>query len=188
MGSSSPQRNARSLREVLVGLDRFAQHKAAAEWAVANGRVVDMFGTFAKERHLIIFQSGNECENWLDPIDNVLYKMNTLTHVGEDLIKLFDRIDIYNQLFPELAMRFVGLQVMSEMSVFPVFAQAFIHGARMATTDEITEYMRSLGFVSTDEDGKFSNGKLLLWDIKPKNVLVTETGELAVIDAEINQL
>lgn len=66
MGSSSPQRDARSLREVLVGLDRFAQHKAAAEWAVANGRVVDMFGTFAKERHLIIFQSGNECENWLD--------------------------------------------------------------------------------------------------------------------------
>lgn len=188
MGSSSPQRDARSLREVLVGLDRFAQHKAAAEWAVANGRVVDLFGTFAKERHLIIFQSGNECENWLDPIDNVLYKMNTLTHVGEDILKLLNRIDLYNQLFPLLHMKLVGVQVMSETSVFPVFSQPFISGTRMATIDEITEYMQSIGFISTGEDGKFTNGKLLLWDIKPKNVLVTETGEIAVIDAEINEL
>lgn len=188
MGSSSPQRDARSLREVLVGLDRFAQHTAAAEWAVANGRVVDMFGTFAKERHLMIFQSGNECENWLDPIDNVLYKMNTLTHVGEDILKLLDRIDIYNQLFPLLHMKLVGLQVMSETSVFPVFSQPFISGARMATTNEIFEYMQSRGFTPTGEDGKFSNGELLLWDIKPKNVLVTETGEIAVIDAEIDKL
>lgn len=188
MGNSSPQRNAPSLREVLVGLDRFAQHKAAAEWAAANDRAIDMFGTFAKERHLMIFQSGNECENWLDPIDNVLYKMNTLTHVGEDILKLLNRIEIYNQLFPLLHMKLVGLQIMSETSVFPVFAQPFISGARMAATDEIAEYMLSLGFAPTGEDGRFSNGKLLLWDIKPKNVLVTETGEIAVIDAEIDQL
>lgn len=73
MGDQAPQRDARSLREVLVGLSRVEQHKAAARWAVANGRAIDMFGAFAKERHLLIFQSGNECENWLDPIDNVLF-------------------------------------------------------------------------------------------------------------------
>ena len=114
MGSAASQTNARSLREILVGLNRVEQHRAAAEWAVVNNRAIDMFGNFARERHLVIFQSGNECENWLDPIDNVLYKMNTLTHVGEDLVKLFERIDIYNSIFPLLAMRFVGLQVMSE--------------------------------------------------------------------------
>ena len=65
MGNSAPQRDARSLREVLVGLNRLEQHQAAAQWAVANGRAIDMFGTFAKERHLLIFQSGNECENWI---------------------------------------------------------------------------------------------------------------------------
>ncbi len=46
MGNPTPQTNARSLRESLVGLDRFAQHPAAYEWAVANGRVIDMFGAF----------------------------------------------------------------------------------------------------------------------------------------------
>ena len=52
MGNSAPQRDARSLREVLVGLNRLEQHQAAAQWAVTNGRAIDMFGTFAKERHL----------------------------------------------------------------------------------------------------------------------------------------
>lgn len=195
MGDSTPQGNARSirtagitLREAIEGLSRIEQHRAAAKWAAENGRAIDLFGNFAKERHLVIFQSGNECENWLDPIDNVLYKMNTLTHVGEDLVRLLDRVDDYNTLFPELALRFVGLQVMSEMTVFPVFAQAFISGARMATKQEIAEYMEALGFEPTGEDGYFSNGSLLLWDIKPKNVLITSTGETAVIDAEINRI
>jgi len=188
MGDSASQRNARSLREIVVGLDRVEQHRAAARWAAENGRAIDMFGQFAKERHLVLFQSGNECENWLDPIDNVLYKMNTLTHCGENLEKLFNRIEVYNNLFPEVAMRFVGLQVMSETSVFPVFAQPFISAARMATKDEIEEFMLAMGFSPTGEDGKFSNGKILLWDIKPKNVLAGDDGTLFVIDAEITIL
>lgn len=188
MGNSSSQRDARGLREILVGLDRVAQHHAAVRWAAANGRVIDMFGDFTKERHLLIFQSGNECENWIDPIGNVLYKMNTLTHVGEDLLKLLNRIDVYNSLFPETAMRLIGLQVMSESMVFPVFSQPFVVNARFATKDEIVDYMHARGFEPTGEDGKFSNGQLLLWDIKPKNVLITANQGVAVIDAEIEVL
>ena len=186
MGNSAPQRDARSLREVLVGLNRVEQHRAAAQWAVANGRAIDMFGSFAKERHLLMFQSGNECENWIDPIDNVLYKMNTLTHVGEDILKLLVRIDMYNALFPETAMRFVGLQIMSATNVFPIFTQPFIKNARFATKGEIDEYMQSLGFISTGEDGRYSNGQILLWDIKPKNVLRIADDTTFVIDAEID--
>lgn len=147
-----------------------------------------MFGAFARERHLVVFQSGNECENWIDPFENVVYKMNTLTHVGEDLNQLFSRIEIYNSLFPEVSMRFIGFQIMSETTVFPIFAQPFISNARMATNAEITEYMGILGYKPTGEDGKFSNGKYILWDIKPKNVLIGVAGEIAVIDAEITIL
>ena len=188
MGNSAPQRDARSLREILAGLDRVAQHQAAAKWAVENGRSIDMFGAFARDRHLAIFQSGNECENWLDTIDNVLYKMNTLTHCGEDLNKLFNRIEIYNSLFPFIALKFVGFQIMSDYTVFPIFSQPFITGARLASIEEIETYMRTLGFQPTGEDGKYLRGKLLLWDIKPKNVLITDSGEIAVIDAEITVL
>jgi len=188
MGDTASQKNARGLREVLTGLDRIEQHRVAAQWAKDNNRAIDLFGDFARERHLVIFQSGNECENWLDPVENILYKMNTLTHCGEDIIKLLDRIDFYNTLFPCVAQRLVGLQIVSENTVFPIFAQPFISNARMATIAEIDNYMHVLGFEPVGENGKFSNGKILLWDIKPKNVLVTPGGHCAVIDAEITIL
>ena len=187
MGNSASQTNARSLRESLVGLDRFAQHTAAYEWAVANGRVIDLFGAFAKERHLLLFQSGNEFENWIDPALNVVYKMNTLMHVGGDLLKLLDRIDYFNDLFPETALRFVGLQVMSSSNVYPVFAQSFISNTRFATEHEIQEYMQSMGFTQMNEEGYFENERFVLSDIKPKNVLRSEDGTIFVIDAEINK-
>jgi hypothetical protein len=55
-----------------------------------------MFGAFAEEHHLLLFQSGNESENWIDPTSNLVYKMNTIMYVGGDLQKLFDRIEHYN--------------------------------------------------------------------------------------------
>lgn len=113
----------------------------AAEWAIENHRVIDLFGEFARERHLLLFQSGNECENWIDPIGDVL---------------------------------------------FPVFSQIFIKNARFATSTEITDYMHSRGFEPMEKDGSFSNGQIVLWDIKPKNVLITGNGATVVIDAEID--
>ena len=188
MGDRTPSANARGLRESLVGLGRFEQHPAAYQWAVENGRVIDMFGTFAQERHLLLFQSGNECENWIDPLLNVVYKMNMLVHVGEDILKLLDRIDLFNMLFPATALHFVGFHATSPNHVYPVFAQPFIPNAQFSSEEEIAEYMLAMGFHPTGEDGKFSDGKLLLFDMKPKNVLRSEDGTIFVIDAEIEQL
>ena len=70
MGDSALQPNAQSLRNLLVGLSRFEQFPVAIQWAKENHCVVDMFGSFAKERHLLLFQSGNESENWIDPTSN----------------------------------------------------------------------------------------------------------------------
>ncbi|MCQ2350429.1 MAG: hypothetical protein MJ003_00445 [Paludibacteraceae bacterium] len=187
MGDSAPQPNARSLREVLVGLNRFEQHIAAAQWAIANNKVIDMFGKFASERNLLLFRSGNECENWIDPILHMVYKMNMLVHVGEDILKLLDRIDLYNKLFPEVALTFIGIQIMSKTNVYPVFAQPFVDNAEFATITEINEYMQSRGFAPTGQkEGQFSNGTYILSDIRPKNVLRTSDGTIFVIDAEIS--
>ena len=38
MGNTASQANARGLREILTGLNRIEQHRAAAAWAVANNR------------------------------------------------------------------------------------------------------------------------------------------------------
>ncbi|MBQ9426290.1 MAG: hypothetical protein IJU36_01485 [Paludibacteraceae bacterium] len=188
MGNSAPQTDARSLREELVGLDVVHQHIAAYQWAINNGRAIDVFGEFAKERNLRVFQSGNECENWIDTILNVVYKMNTLVHTGDNILKLLDRIEWYNTLFPTTALHFVGIQIMSSTHVYPVFSQPFVSSCRLATEQEITEYMTMRGFIRQEQDGVFASKDFLLSDIKPKNVLIEPDGTIFVIDAEIERL
>ena len=186
MGDSAPQPNAQNLRDILVGLSRFEQLKTAVQWARENHCVVDMFGTFVKERQLLLFQSGNESENWIDPTNNLVYKMNTLMHVGGNLMKLFDRVEHYNHLFPHIALQFVGFHIMSEDNAYPVFTQPFVDNVRFATQTEILSYMKSRGFEPQENDGVYSDGKYLLSDIKPKNVLASEDGlAIFVIDADV---
>jgi serine/threonine protein kinase len=187
MGKPTSQSNAQSLRDILVGLSRFEQQKVAIQWARDNHCVVDMFGAFAKERHLLLFQSGNESENWIDPANNLVYKMNTLMHVGGDLQKLFNRIEYYNHLFPHIALQFVGFHVMSEDNAYPIFIQPFVDNVRFATPSEILSYMKSRGFEPQEKDGVFCDGQYLLSDIKPKNVLASEDGlAIFVIDADVS--
>lgn len=187
MGDSAPQPNAQSLRSKLVGLSCFEQQRVAIKWARDHHCVIDLFGTFAKEHQLLLFQSGNECENWIDPINNLVYKMNILMHVGGNLAKLLDRIELYNHLFPYTALELVGFQVLSEDNAYPIFTQPFIDNVRFATHSEILSYMNSRGFVQQEKDGVFCDGNYLLSDIKPKNVLASDDGlVIFVIDAEVS--
>lgn len=189
MGNSTSQPNAQRLREKLVGLGRIEQHKVAVQWAIENNCAIDMFGVFARERHLLLFQSGNECENWIDTSANLVYKMNMLVHVGENILKLFERVELYNSLFPSTALQFVGLHIAGVANAYPVFTQPFVDGARFATNSEILEYMESLGFKALDSEGVFCDGYILLRDVKPKNVLVSEcSGAVFVIDADAERV
>lgn len=185
MGNTASSTNARSLREELAGLNRVQQHEVAYRWAVANGKLIDLLGEFAKQRQLLLFQSGNECENWLDPVLNIVYKMNTLVHVGENISKLFERIDAFNMIFPATALRFIGFQAMSSNNVYPIFVQQFIPHARFATKSEISEYMHDLGFHPTSRDGEFENDMYIVSDLKPKNVICNAANDIFVIDAEV---
>ena len=186
MGTEASYPNAPNLQSLLIGLSVEDQQKRALQWAQANGRIIDMFGQFAKERHLLIFKSGNEFENWIDPLLNVLYKMNNLMHVGGDIRKLLERISYYNELFPETALRFIGFHLMSSSNVYPVFAQPFIPNARFATLDEIGQYMHLMDFKPMGEEGYFESKEYILSDIKPKNVL-NANNTIFVIDAEIQK-
>lgn len=183
MGSPTSSSDARSLRDELVGHTRAEQQVIAYRWALTNDKIIDMFGAFAHDRKLCVFRSGNEFENWIDPMLNVLYKMNILTHVGGDIAKLLERIDAYNQLFPSTALRFVGFHAMSTSNVYPVFVQPFVPNARFATNEEIRQYMIKIGFTQ-EAEGVYTNEIYRLSDILPKNVLYME-GDIYVIDAEI---
>lgn len=187
MGDTTSSSDARSLRAQLAGLNRVEQHVVAYQWAVTHGKLIDLLGDYAKQRGLLIFQSGNECENWVDPVLNIVYKMNMLVHVGEDIAKLFDRIEWFNQLFPAASLQFIGFQAMSSSNVYPIFVQQLVTSARFATKEEISDYMDSLGFSPTNKDGEYENATFIVSDLKPKNVMYSSTGDIIVIDAEIDK-
>jgi hypothetical protein len=107
-------------------------------------------------------------------------------HVGGDILKLLNRVELYNQLFPHIALQFVGFHVMSESNAYPVFTQPFVDNVRFATAEEILVYMQSRGFKPQDKDGVFSDGNYLLSDVKPKNVLASDNGlAIFVIDTDV---
>ena len=54
-----------------------------------------------------------------------------------------------------------------------------------ATDEEILLYMEQKGFRPVDNEGNFENNEFMLSDIRPKNVLVSYSGAIVVIDAEV---
>lgn len=81
----------------------------------------------------------------------------------------------------------LGFTGYKERTVYPVLAQRYVENARPATPIEIEMYMLSLGFEKVD-DWTYKNSTLLMSDLKPKNVLRDEDGDMFVIDVEIKEL
>lgn len=52
----------------------------------------------------------------------------------------------------------------------------------------IDTYMSALGFTKESEEGRYSNGTYLVWDVVPRNVLVDADGDMYVVDAEIKRM
>ena len=125
--------------------------------------------------------SGNENDTYVS--GNTIYKVNNLLNSGS-ILKLFERIQTYNSLFPESNYEFIGFTGFDGRSVFPVFSQELVKNAVFASTSEIDDYMDTLGFRKTGE-GRYENDVYEVWDVLPKNVLKSASGNIYVVDAEI---
>lgn len=129
---------------------------------------------------------GNEHDNYLNASEGVIYKVNNRMNTPS-IPDLLDRMELHNQTFPETKYSLVGFTSISDKGdVLPVFSQSYIPNARVATTDEIDAYMGDLGFTS-EGDGRYSNGQLIIKDLHPRNVLVDKEGDVYVVDAEFEE-
>lgn len=99
-------------------------------------------------------------------------------------INELEKFIFYNTIFPDSHYSFVGFTGFDGRSVFPVVKQQLIKGGKPAQNNEIDCYMAAIGFEKLDL-GKFQNREFLVWDILPKNVLKDESGDIFIIDIEI---
>lgn len=161
------------------------EHIAAEQYAIEHGLWIDddsLLGTMGP--------SGDENNCYYNEEGSIVYKVNMLTHTGERILPVFNKIKMHNLLFPETSYKFVGFTNLGfTRSAFPVFCQYYIQNAENAHLDEIARHMESLGFMPTDEkSGGWKNETYLVWDLLPKNVLVDRDGDIYVIDAEIRKI
>ena len=175
------EENARRLRTAIEGKNRAEAGRIAEEWAKSNGLWTDysLLSDFG-----VPFQSGNENDNYLSG-DGYVYKVNNLMNSRRDLQTYLDGVELHNRLFPNSAYEFVGLSGFGNGSVYPVFRQQYVQNARLASPDEIDSYIRSLGFEPTGNEAEYGNGEIVVSDLRPRNVLKSENGNIYVVDAEL---
>ena len=127
--------------------------------------------------------SGNENDTYVS--DDAVYKVNNLMNSG-GIVALLQKVLLHNFLFPDTAYQFYGFAGFDGRTVQPVLRQVRVADAAPATQIMIDTYMAALGFQKVDNEGRFSNGQYVVWDVIPRNVLVDREGDLFVVDAEIS--
>ena len=126
--------------------------------------------------------SGNENDTYV--AKDTIYKVNNLLNSG-GICRLLDKIQLHNLIFPNTAYKLHGFTGYDGRSIMPVLEQERICEAEPATQIMIDTYMSALGFSKEGEEGRYSNGSYVVWDVVPRNVLVDSDGDMYVVDAEI---
>ena len=128
--------------------------------------------------------SGSESDTYISK-EGYVFKSNNLMHCHDSILIFLERTILYNMLFPDSAYTFIGFAGFEGRSIFPVVRQRHIKGGKPAKQNEIDCYMSAIGFDKIEE-GKYKFDKLVVSDLFPKNVLKDVTGDMFVIDVEIN--
>ena len=128
--------------------------------------------------------SGNENDTYVS--GTIIYKVNNLLNSG-GIVKLLDKVLLHNLIFPNTAYILHGFAGYDKRSVMPVLMQRRIRNAQPATQIMIDTYMSAIGFTKENDEGRYSNGTYIVWDVVPRNVLVDFDGDMYVVDAEIKK-
>ena len=129
--------------------------------------------------------SGNENDTYVS--GTIIYKVNNLLNSG-GIVKLLEKVLLHNLIFPNTAYILHGFAGYDKRSVMPVLMQRRIRNAQPATQIMIDTYMSALGFSKENDEGRYSNGTYVVWDVVPRNVLVDADGDMYVVDAEIRKV
>lgn len=127
---------------------------------------------------------GNENTIAIDKKRQIIFKSNNLVNCQNSIINLFDGINAHNEIFPHSKYEFVGFTGFKHGKIpyiEPIFKQHYVHDAEKATQFEIDYYMDSIGFEKVN-DHTFRNGKYIVSDLRPRNVLRDAENNIHVID------
>lgn len=129
--------------------------------------------------------SAGEHEVFFSRKGDTVIKLNDFEYLPEnstDFASFINRIESFNELFPDVAVTVVGYTYNSEGKVSVVLEQPVVDAEREATEAEIDAFMEDHDFYM-DMSGEYTDGRYVVYDLKPNNVYVDKSGSLRFFDA-----
>ncbi len=148
-----------------------------------------------------IIDHGTENIVYLSKDGEKVIKLNSFFFLNDDNLEFeftrdfdyfFNRIDLHNILFPEVAYNVLGFANNEKREVSVLLEQPFVRDAKFSTQEEIDCCLEEQGFdkkilgkgLNKGLKG-FSNGRIEITDAKPQNVLKDHKDNLYFIDLDI---
>jgi len=110
-----------------------------------------------------------------------VHKVNNLLYNEGSLQIFFDYLRLHNKFSPDTAYDIIAFTGFDKGIIYPVTKQKYVANAIGASLEQIAEHMNLLGF-EKKTDSKFSNGKIIVSDLLPRNVLINDKGSIYIID------
>lgn len=170
-------------RQIIAGKEsKREQLNALESYAKEKGIWIDNTSVLGEQ-----FSEGGENEVFYTPDTNSVFKLNNFEYAGDDVVNFFDRIDAHNTLFPKVHYALIGFAKNSKGETSAVLKQPYVSEAdRLATPEEIANFMRSIGFERINED-TYTNNDYEVFDAFSNNVLLGVDGLLYPIDTQIRK-
>lgn len=184
--------NATSVRERNEGRNRLnnlirpQEERALRHWATENGLMLD---SEAFDRQWREQGERGEAEHrlYFDQTTQRWFKSNNLSNYG-NWLAYFQAIQLHNWIFPVARLKLEGF-VNEGIYLRPVVSQPHIPAVRGATQHEVDAIMQRLGFepirarnAARQFDYLSNSLGIEVNDLHDENALVTEAGEVVVID------
>lgn len=126
--------------------------------------------------------SGMENEVYLNSEGNLVYKVNNLM-LSHSVSEFLNRLLLHNAYFPQTRYDLYGFTGFGRGSIYPIVVQDYIKDVTYASPEDIDAYMNNLGFNNIGE-ARYSDGTIEILDLRPRNVLKDQNGDLYVVDAD----
>ena len=156
------------------------ENKLAVEFATKNKLLIDGIASLPAP----IGGGGNENMLYYDDGSGIIYKQNNLFNCNNSILKFLEYVCAHNKLFPSTEYNLVGF--IGQRSINPVISQKYILG-NQASPSEIQSYMEALGFEKLN-DHTYTNKSYTVADLRERNVIKGDDGEIYVIDNVISEV
>lgn len=160
------------------------QESDLENWARNNGCWFSHPQDYYKQLGFQFYGFGGEAQVYTEE-DKYVHKV-CRTGQYDNLIRFFDRVIIQNTLCPEASLEIEGFGRDALNDFVVLLKQRFFRQAHIMTEDEISLYMRCLGFWKLVEEPyhiiRYYSDSVIAEDLHPGNIWMTGDSNVVVVD------